>query len=106
MSRLAPVLAVALVALRVAPARAEPFDLDLSRLGPHDPAVCDVVSAGTLTPAESATYANDAKKRFGSLSSQMALAISGPILDPASTTGHAGFDFAFEGAYQPVEDTT
>src|SRR5512138_730666 len=106
-SRLALALAVALVALRAAPARAEPFDVDLSRLGPPDAAVWrDYISGGTLTQAQADGLAADAKKRFGILSSQMALAMSGPILDPASTTGHAGFDFAFEGAYQPVEDTT
>jgi hypothetical protein len=105
MSRLALVLAVAVAALRVAPARAEPLDLDLSRLGPPDPAAWAVVAqrqGATLTPDEQKLYANDAKKRFAVLSSEVALAISGPILDPASTTGHAGFDFAFEGAYQPV----
>jgi hypothetical protein len=36
------------------------------------------------------------------LSSEFALLMSGPLLQPASTTGHAGFDVAFEGAYQPV----
>lgn len=111
MSRLAPVLAVALVALRAAPASAEPLDLDLSRLGPPDPAVWDVIAgrqspAATLAPGEAALLASDAKKRFAILSSELALAISGPILDPASTTGHAGFDFAFEGGYQPVHDAT
>ncbi len=109
-SRLALALAVALVALRAAPARAEPFDVDLSRLGPPDPAVWTTISQApgnaALAPGEAEALASDAKKRFGILSSQMAAVISGPILDPASTTGHAGFDFAFEGAYQPVEDTT
>ncbi|HET8540127.1 MAG TPA: hypothetical protein VFL83_09685 [Anaeromyxobacter sp.] len=108
MFRLALALAVALVALRVAPARAEPFDLDLSRLGPPDPAVWTLISLAPgnapLAPGEAELLANDAKKRFGIVSTEMAMAISGPILDPASTTGHAGFDFAFEGAYQPVHD--
>ncbi len=111
MSRLASVLAVALVVLRAAPARAEPMDLDLSRLGPPDKDVWLVIAGSqpggpvALTDAQAQALANDAKKRFAILSSEMALAISGPILDPASTTGHAGFDFAFEGAYQPVHDT-
>ncbi len=108
MSRRAPVLAVAaLLALRAAPARAEPIDLDLSRLGPPDPAVWREIAlrqGQTLAAGEDQTLANDAKKRFGILSTEMAMALSGPILDPASTTGHAGFDFAFEGAYQPVHD--
>jgi hypothetical protein len=105
-SRLAPVLAVALVALRAAPARAEPLDLDLSRLGAPDANVWTALNENqppaNQTPIDAATLASDAKKRFAILSSEMALALSGPILDPASTTGHAGFDFAFEGAYQPV----
>ncbi len=108
MSRLASVLAVALVALRAAPARGEPIDLDLSRLGPPDPAVWTLISQQpgntALAPGQDQALANDAKRRFGILSSEMAMALSGPILDPASTTGHAGFDFAFEGAYQPVHD--
>ncbi len=106
MSRFASVLAVALVALRAAPARAEPNDLDLSRLGPPAADVWQVVATRQGVPAptlaEAQALADDAKRRFAILSSEMAMALSGPILDPASTTGHAGFDFAFEGAYQPV----
>lgn len=103
MSRKALALAVVLVALRAAPAGAEPLDVDLSRLGPPDPAVWTVIAPpGTLTPAEATALASDAKKRFAILSSEVALALSGPILAPASTTGHAGFDFALEGGYQAV----
>ncbi len=105
MSRLAPFLAVVLVALRAAPASAEPTDIDLVRLGPPDAAVWNALNANQPSPIPSldaAGLANDAKRRFAILSSEMALALSGPILDPASTTGHSGFDFAFEGAYQPV----
>src|SRR5512146_602068 len=111
MSRLALVLAVALVALRPGPARAEPIDLDLSRLGPPDKDVWLVIAGSQpggpfpLSDAQAQALASDAKKRFAILSSEMALAISGPILDPASTTGHAGVDFAFEGGYQPVPGT-
>ena len=102
--RLAPFLAVALVALRAAPARGEPMDLDLVRLGAPDASVWTALNqtAVAIDPATAQLLASDAKKRFAILSSEMALALSGPILDPASTTGHAGFDFAFEGAYQPV----
>jgi hypothetical protein len=110
MSRLALALAVALAALRPAPAGAEPLDLDLSRIGPPDENVWTLIAAvpgnAPLAPGEAKMLANDAKKRFAILSSEIALALSGPILDPASTTGHAGFDFAFEGAYQPVHDVT
>ncbi|HEX9050221.1 MAG TPA: hypothetical protein VF841_06765 [Anaeromyxobacter sp.] len=107
MSRLASVLAVALVALRAAPARAEPLDLDLVRLGAPDASVWTALDQNQATPipldgATARSLANDAKRRFAILSSEMALALSSPILDPASTTGHAGFDFAAEGAYEPV----
>jgi hypothetical protein len=104
MSRLASVLAVALVALRAAPARAEPLDLDLSRLGPPDPAVWTLIETETGTPltAPASVLADDAKKRFAVLSSEFAMLMSGPMLQPASTTGHVGFDAAFEVAYQPV----
>ena len=104
MSRLAPVLAVALVALRAAPARAEPLDLDLSRLGPPNAAVWTHIETTTGVPlgAPAGVLADDAKKRFAVLSSEFALLMSGPLLQPASTTGHAGFDVAFEAAYQPV----
>ncbi len=111
MSRLASVLAVALVALRAAPARAEPLDVDLSHLGPPDASVWTEIASAHGDPVTDPTWAAtaqalaaDAKRRFAILSSEMAMALSGPILDPASTTGHAGFDFAFEGAYQPVHD--
>ena len=80
------------------------LDLDLSRLGAPDPAVWTVVetrSGGTLA-APPQQLAAEAKQRFAILSSELALALSGPILAPASTTGHAGFDVALEGGYTPV----
>lgn len=107
MSRLAPVLAVALALLRAAPAGAEPLDLDLVRLGPPDPQVWVALGANqtpaqVIDPATAEVYANDAKKRFGILASELAMALSGPLLTPASTTGHAGFDVTFEAGWQPV----
>lgn len=103
MHRLALVLAVALVALRAAPVRAEPLDVDLWRLGAPDARVWTSLQALGMTLAASPeTLAADAKRRFGIVSTEMALALSGPILDPASTTGQSGFDFAAEGAYQQV----
>src|SRR5512138_2723893 len=78
---LAPALAAAL-ALTATTARAEPYDMDFRWLG--DP----------TTP--------EARARFGVLSSEMALAMSGHLLQPGSTTGHSGFDFALEGYYVAV----
>jgi hypothetical protein len=98
MRRLAPVLAVAVLALRPAPAHAEPLDVDLARLGAPDPGVWTAL--GEAANAEA--YARGAKERFAILSSEVALALSSALLTPASTTGYAGFDFAFEGSYAPA----
>ncbi|BDG04673.1 hypothetical protein [Anaeromyxobacter oryzae] len=102
MSRpLAPVLAAAVLALPLGARGAEPLDMDLSRLGAPDARVWKAMD-GTLSDADAALRANDAKVRFGILSSEMALAISSAILHPASTTGHSGFDFDLEAAYVGV----
>jgi hypothetical protein len=55
-----------------------------------------------LGGASSTTLANESKQRFAILSSEMALALSSPILQPASTTGHSGFDFDLEAGYAAV----
>ncbi len=106
MRRLAPVIAVAFLVLRAATAHAEPLDVDLSRLGAPDPAVWvalgDSVASGSVSQAEAEAYARGAKQRFAVLSSEVALALTSPLLSPGSTTGYAGFDFAIEGAYTPV----
>jgi hypothetical protein len=102
---LAPVLAAALVALRAAPAAAEPLDLDLARLGAPSASVWSEAAnrlGVTLSPATAQQLANDAKVRFAVLSTETALAISSAILHPASTTGYAGFDFDLEAAYAAV----
>jgi hypothetical protein len=91
---LALVLAAALVVPALA--RAEPLDLDLVRLGAPSPQV-QAALAGRRTPsAADVQAASDAKKRFALLSTEVALAFSSPLLQPASTTGHAGFDLALE----------
>jgi hypothetical protein len=101
LGRHAPALAVAVLTLGAAMARAEPLDVNLVRLGPSDPAVWTAIGA---TPAEAPALAADAKRRFASLSNQVALAMSSPLLQPGSTTGHSGFDLAFEGSYSRVDD--
>lgn len=96
--RLASVLAV--LALAAAPSvRAEPLDLDLTRLGAPDPEVW-----GTLPGAQA--LALESRQRFAILSTQLALALSSAILQPASTTGHSGFDVGFEIATVAVESGT
>ncbi len=103
----APVLAVAALALRAPAARAEPLDLEIAALGAPDPVVWQILGAALPTPIDAASAQQlsvEAKQRFAILSSEVALALSGPLLQPASTTGHAGFDVAFEGGYSPVHD--
>lgn len=99
---LASVLAAALAALP-ALARAEPLDLDLAGLGAPSPEVQAALSGGRPTPtAADVQAAADARRRFALLSSEVALAFSAPLLQPASTTGHSGFDVGLEGALVPV----
>jgi len=98
MRRLAPLLAAAALVLPAPAARAEPFDFDLSRLGPPDPAVWTALGEG----AQADALASEAKQRFGILSTETALAISSAILHPASTTGFSGFDFSLEIGGTPV----
>jgi hypothetical protein len=92
-------LLAAAVALRAAPAAAEPMDLDLARLGSPS---ASVYTALGLSAGDAAHLANDAKARFALLSTETALAFSSAILHPASTTGYAGFDFDLEAAYVGV----
>ncbi len=101
----APAVAAAVLALHAPAVSAEPLDVDLVRLGPPDPAVWLELGNTTSTPisaGEAATFASEAKQRFGIISSELALALSSPLLQPASTTGHSGFDVAFEGGYTQV----
>ena len=95
MRRLA-LLAAAVLAVAVGTAaRAEPLDVDLSRLGPPNASVWTLVN-GSATGAEQ--LAQDARTRFALLSSQVALALSSAILQPASTTGLTGFAVDLETA--------
>ncbi|HSN13550.1 MAG TPA: hypothetical protein VLT61_02905 [Anaeromyxobacteraceae bacterium] len=94
MRRLAPSLAAAILALSAQPALAEPLDMDLERLGAPDPRVWQ--NLGVTDAATAAALAKDAKQRFGILSSDLALALSSAMLQPASTTGHSQFDIDME----------
>lgn len=99
--------AAALALANARPAGAEPLDLDLARLGAPSDAVwqalgANVAPAVPVDPALAAALAADAKLRFATLSAETALALSSPLLQPASTTGHSGFDFALEAAYAQV----
>jgi hypothetical protein len=104
----APALAV--IVLRAAPAlAAEPLDLDLTRLGAPSAGVwscLEAYRAGSTTcpsPDTSAIQASlDARHRFALLSSEMALALTNTLLEPASTTGMSGFDVSAEAGYAQV----
>jgi hypothetical protein len=107
MRRLATVAAAlaAVLALAAAPAaRAEPLDIDLTRIGAPDPEVWTTVlfKAGGLT-LDPAQLAREAKQRFAVLSTEMALALSSAVLQTASTTGHSGFAVDLEVATMTVE---
>jgi hypothetical protein len=104
LGRLAPVLAAAALVIRAAPAHAEPLDLDLTRLGPPDPAVWIELGKlqGTDYTAQAVGLSSDAKQRFAILSSEVALGMSSALLEPASTTGHSGFDVSAEGSWAGV----
>jgi hypothetical protein len=89
-------LAIAIAALLPATsAIAEPLDIDLGQLGAPDPGIWTYLNAAN----DGGALANDAKARFGMLASELALSMTTSLLTPGSTTGHAGFDIALEGAY-------
>lgn len=94
---LAPVLA-AVLAAAPAIARAEPLDLDLAGLGAPSPQVQAALAGRADPTAADVAAAHDARARFALLSTEVALAFSAPLLQPASTTGHAGFDVGLEAA--------
>jgi len=95
-------LLAAVIALAASPARAtEPLDLDLTRLGAPSMGAWQAMDP-TLTDGQAAALAGDARVRFGRLASDLALAFSSTLLQPASTTGHSAFHFDLEGAYAGV----
>jgi hypothetical protein len=98
MRRLALLAAAVLIVAAAPSVRAEPYDVDLARLGAPDPAVWGAIGATGDVNA----LARDARQRFAILSSEMALALSTAILQPASTTGHSGFALDLEAATLPV----
>jgi hypothetical protein len=98
---LAPLAAA--LALSAPAARAgEPLDLDITRLGAPSAAAWLNAGGGAITQAEADLLATDARTRFALLSSQLALALSSALLEPAATVGHSGFAFDLEAAYTTV----
>lgn len=107
---LAPLAAI--LALSAAPAGArEPLDFDLARLGPPSAGVW-LAKLGCLTPAgdactpqqqaDAVVMAADARVRFARLATNLTLAFTSSLLEPASTTGHSGFQVGLESSYTGV----
>ncbi len=97
-----PLALVAVLALAAPAAKAaEPLDMDLALLGSPSAAVWMNAGLG-LTQAQADALAADARARFALLGSELALALSSALLQPAATVGHSGFAFDLETAYAQV----
>jgi hypothetical protein len=97
----------AVLALAAAPAaRAEPLDIDLTRIGAPDPEVWSTILFKATATGDAAQLAKEARQRFAILSTEMALALSSAVLQTASTTGHSGFAVDLEVATVAVEGGT
>ena len=103
MRRSLALAAIATSVLRAAPARGEPLDMSLLRLGvPSAHVICATTPACTTPGAAEYQAAAAARQRFAVLATQLGLALDSFILAPANTVGHSGFEFAFEAAYAPA----
>jgi hypothetical protein len=98
--RLAYALAAVLAVAAASPARAEPLDIDLTRIGAPDP---DVWTSLGATAGTEGALARESRQRFAVLSTELALALSSAVLQPASTIGHSGFAVDLEIASVAVE---
>jgi hypothetical protein len=107
MRRSLALAAIAASVLRAAPARGEPLDVSLLKLGVPSADVICATTVGCVTPS-AANYrdAADARQRFAVLATQLGLALDSFILAPANTIGHSGFEFTFEAAYAPASFDT
>jgi hypothetical protein len=103
MRRSLALAAIAASVLHAAPARGEPLDMSLLRLGvPSADVICATTPACTTPGAAEYQAAAAARQRFAVLATQLGLALDSFILAPANTVGHSGFEFAFEAAYAPA----
>ncbi|MBK9516811.1 MAG: hypothetical protein IPO09_05525 [Anaeromyxobacter sp.] len=100
---LAPLAAV--LALAATPAGAgEPLDLDLTRLGAPRASIWLAIPASLGPPSagDAALLASESRSRFARLATDLALAWTSSLLQPASTTGHSGFQVDLEASYTGV----
>ncbi|HEU4382807.1 MAG TPA: hypothetical protein VFR85_04810 [Anaeromyxobacteraceae bacterium] len=103
MRRSLALAAAAAAALRAAPARGEPLDASLARLGVPDANVLCRTTPGCIAPgAPEYQAAADARQRFAIATTQLGLAVDSFILAPANTVGHSGFELTLEAAYAPA----
>ncbi len=110
MRRSLALAAAAASLLPAAPARAEPYDMSLPRMGvPSAQVTCALPAAyGGLDCTNPANLviaqqrAADARQRFAVLATQLGLALDSFVLAPANTVGHSGFEIALEAAYAPM----
>jgi len=86
-------------------ALADPLDLQLEALGAPSAAVWSTLSARhgvPLAAGEADQLARDARQRFALLASELGLALTSFVLEPAATTGYLGLEVSLEAAYAPV----
>jgi hypothetical protein len=99
-------LLAAVIALAAPPAGAgEPLDFELTLLGAPDPKVWLALpgSVGTPSATDAALLAGESRIRFARLATDLALAFSSAVLEPAATTGYNGFAFDLEVATTAVQ---
>jgi hypothetical protein len=108
MRRLAYALAAVLAVAAAPEARAEPLDVDLRKLGApsEDVWVYLASTVAGVQPGQAAAYAADSRRRFATFATELGLALSSAVGQPASTTGSAGFAVDLEIAMVPVGTQT
>lgn len=103
MRRSLALAAAAASLLPAAPARAEPYDMSLPRMGiPSADVACRMTTGCVIPGAAEYQAAADARQRFAVLATRLGLGLDSFILAPANTVGHSGIEIAFEAAYAPM----
>jgi hypothetical protein len=93
-------LLAAVLGLSARVAQAEPLDFELSRLGAPKAGIWE--TAAGLSTADATQAAIDSNTRFARYATDLLLAFTSPLLEPASTTGYSGFDVSVDGAWTQV----
>jgi hypothetical protein len=108
MRRLAYALAAVLAVAAAPSARAEALDVDLRKLGPPsaDTWVFLASTVAGVSAGQAETYATESRRRFATFATELGLALSSAVGQPAATTGSAGFAVDLEIAMVPVGTKT